>query len=153
MNRGALGLLLSLASVACIGPLSENVEHEYPNAKVAKATDHGWIPAILSEDAASIREVHNIDSNRTWGCFTTRELGTVRTALSTLGATRTAGPIHAGPHEIFRDFSWWPESMSSSTIEAMEFREAPPFPAARQGFLIRVGIDGATGTVCFHRSL
>ena len=153
MNWRPIGFLLSIACVGCIGPFSENIEREYPNTKAAKAADRGWIPEILPDDATGIREVHNIDSNRTWGCFTTRELGAVRSKLSLLKANRTAGPIHSGPREVFRDFSWWPETMRYSAVEAMEFREPPPYPAAQHRFLIRVGLDGATGTVCFHRSL
>jgi hypothetical protein len=151
LNRSALASVLALPLLACVGPFSENVEHEYANAKAVTAAQQGWIPDILPEDAARIREVHHIDSNRTWGCFTTRDLGAVRAALSTLGARATAGPIHTGPREIFRDFSWWPQSMGSSAIDAFEFREPPPYPAASRGFLIRVGIDAVTGTVCFHR--
>jgi hypothetical protein len=131
------------------------IEQEYANTgavRAAGASDGGrWIPDILPDDAVVIHEVHEIDTNLTWGCFKTQDLGGVRGRLSILKATDSRGAIDPGPRGIFRDFSWWPDSMRSPNIEALEFHESPPAPAV-QHFVVRVGIDSATGTVCFHRT-
>jgi hypothetical protein len=139
----------AVASVGCIGPLSENIERQFADAKSARADYRGgWIPDILPDDATSIREVHNLDTNATWGCFRTQNVDAVRAALSKLKATKTQAAIHAGPRELFRDFSWWPNSMRSSSIEGWQFVE----PAnALESSIVRVGVDTGTGTVCFHR--
>jgi hypothetical protein len=76
----------------------------------------------------------------------------VRVLLDRLHALKVPGPIGARPNEIFRNFSWWPESMSVAGIEAWEFGEEPRCglcPAT----VVRVGIDPASGIVCFHRFL
>src|SRR5262245_41352628 len=131
------------------------VEQEYASIGAARAADavgeRRWIPDILPDDAVAIHEVHNIDTNQTWGCFKTQKLGTVRGSLAVLKAVEVRSPIDLGPRATFRGFSWWPNRMRSTSVEAAEFRE-PPLAPAIQGFAVRVGIDSATGTVCYHRS-
>lgn len=144
---------LSWSALACIGPFSENVEHHYQDLASARAAgavgDGRWIPPILPEDASDIREVHNIDSNRTWCCFATVSVADVRAKVSERGGAKVRGPIHAGPREMLRDFSWWPASMVSASVEPFEFHEAPAYPGATP-MRVHVGIDSA-GKVCFHR--
>jgi hypothetical protein len=156
MRRSLLHVASAALCVGCIGPFSEMIEHEYASTKAARAAgaldDGAWIPEIVPDDAVVIHEVHDIDTNATWGCFTTQNLGAVRGRLSVLNAAVTRGPIDQGPNEILRDFSRWPDAMRSSTIEALEFHESPAAPALPR-FVVRVGIDGTTGTVCFHRTL
>jgi len=145
-----LTLCVCVLLCACVGPFSELREQQYPNADAARAGDpSGWIPSILSNDSTSIREVHKVDSSRTWGCFSTRRSDEVRTSLSRLHAHKATGPIGSRPAELFRDFSWWPESMSVGSTEAWEFAEATC--AACTPATVRVGIDAARGTVCFSR--
>lgn len=155
MKAFAMRLLVILVAVtlagACVGPLSEMQESRYPDPDAARLGDpSGWIPAILPNDAKSIREVHNVDSSRTWGCFSTRRADDVRALLSGLHAHTAPGAIADRPTEIFRSFSWWPDSMSGSGLEAWEFREAPRCAACVPS-IVRVGIDVRSGTVCFHR--
>jgi hypothetical protein len=130
-------------------------EKRYANTKEAEAADAiGWgrrIPAIVPSDASDIREVHNIDTNDTWGCFKTQDFKGLRAMLQKLDAKVVQGPIDRGPSEIFRDFSWWPSAMRSSSVEAWEFTEAPLAPALSQSF-VRVGIDEKTGAACFYRT-
>jgi hypothetical protein len=153
LAAGILGLSLGgVACVACVGPFSEMREDQYSNAAAARAADpSGWIPGILPEDAKQIHEVHAGDATRTWGCFSTSRSEEVRSLLSRLHATELSGPIGNRPAEVFRDFSWWPESMSAGAVEAWEFHEAPRCSACASA-LVRVGIDSSTGTVCFHRT-
>jgi hypothetical protein len=101
------------------------IEREYEDVAAARAAgavgEAAWVPNILPDDAWAIHEVHDIDTNDTWGCFKTRDLASVHTALSRLKAAVQA------------------------------YKE--PFAApALAGFVVRVGIDVTTGTVCFHRS-
>jgi hypothetical protein len=117
---------------------------------IVVADPGGWIPAILPNDATTIREVDKVDESRTWGCFSTRRADEVRALLSGLNAHKAPGPIGNRPSEIFRDFSWWPESMSGNALEAWEFREEGRCPACG-ATVVRVGIDVRNSTVCFHR--
>lgn len=62
------------ACTGCIGPLGENIERQFADAKSVRAGNRGgWIPDILPDDATGIREVHNLDTNATWGCFRTQK--------------------------------------------------------------------------------
>ena len=153
MNASEMKRLAAFAAVilanACVGPFSELHEDQFPNARAARTADpSGWIPDILPEDATGIREVHKIDSIRTWGCFSTRDPDAVRRLLTPRKARRVPSPIGSRPGEIFRDFSWWPDSMSAGRVEAWEFSE----PWLCSGCsVVRVGIESAAGRVCFHR--
>ena len=152
-NRLLVTLLAgALVGSACVGPFSEMQEREYPDTDAARRGDpSGWIPAILPNDAKSIREVHRVDSIQTWGCFSTRQPDEVRGLLALLRAHKARGPIANRPTEIFRNFSWWPDSMSGSGFEAWEFGEASRCSACALT-IVRVGIDVGNGTVCFHRA-
>jgi hypothetical protein len=56
-------VVIALLGCACVGPFSEMQEQQYPNTAAAKAADpSGWIPPILTDDATSIRELHDVDS-------------------------------------------------------------------------------------------
>jgi hypothetical protein len=155
METFGMKVLVTLVAVAlgsaCVGPFSELQERQYQNTDAARAADpSGWIPAILPNDATSIREVHKVDESRTWGCFSTRQSDEVRALLSGLNGHKAPGPIGNRPAEIFRDFSWWPESMAGNALEAWEFREEGRCPACG-ATVVRVGIDVRNSTVCFHR--
>ena len=154
MGAGLVRTFLAFAAAlggACLGPLSELRESEFPNARAARAADpSGWIPQILPDDATGIREVHKVDSVRTWGCYSTRSAEAVRTSLTSQRARRVSAPIGDRPRELFRDFSWWPDSMSSGTAEGWEFSE-PSVCAGCGASVVRVGIEPASGRVCFHR--
>jgi hypothetical protein len=151
--KALVALVAVVLGVACVGPLSEMKESQYPSADAARAADpSGWIPDILPTDATSIREVHYIDSTRTWGCFQAPAPEGVRALLTRLNAHKAPGPIASGPAELFRDFSWWPSSMRTGAVEAWEFRDPPGCSACSAPAVVRVGIDIASGTVCFHRT-
>lgn len=156
MRLRLIAVISAVGFSACIGPLSEMFEREYESlqsAKAAGAVGEGrWIPAILPDGATSIREVHDIDTNQTWGCFKTKSPAAVRSLLASLDARETKGSIAQRPKELFRDFTWWPESMASGAIEAWEFVETATYPGGLP-YVVRVGIDVAGGVVCFHRAL
>jgi hypothetical protein len=157
MNRHVIfAVILSITIFGCIGRLSEKPERQYASVAEALADgvvgEHAWIPAILPSDAHAIREVHDIDTNLTWGCFSTGDVSAVRAQLARLKAQRVQGPIGPEPREWFRDFSWWPQPMRAGTVEAWQFTEGAP--AARgSSFVVRVRIDGESRRVCFHRTL
>lgn len=156
MIRILITFVTAALCAGCIGPFSEMIEQEHATKAAAQAADAvgegRWIPDILPDDAVVIREVHDIDTNETWGCFKTKEFDALRRTLSVLRAAAAQGPIDEGPQEIFRDFSWWPHVMRSTSVEVWTFHEARTAPALR-GFVVRVGVDRATGTVCFHRTV
>jgi hypothetical protein len=150
--KAVVALVAVVLGGACVDPLSELKESQYPNARAARAADpSGWIPDILPSDATGIREVHYIDSTQTWGCFQASVPEGVRTLLTRLDGHKAPGPIASGPAELFRDFSWWPSSMRTGAVEAWGFRE-PPACAACSPTVVRVGIDTASRTVCFYRT-
>ncbi len=137
---------------ACVGPFSELQERQFENSRAARAADpSGWIPDILPDDVTGIREVHKVDSIRTWGCYSTQSPEAVRTLLISRKAHDAPGPIGKRPTELLRDFSWWPESMVAGRVEAWEF----PDPSACSGCgadgVVRVGIESGAKRVCFHR--
>mgnify|MGYP001567321486 CR=1 FL=1 len=151
-----LVLFLALViSTGCIGPFTEMFEKRYENKKEADAVGAigwgHWIPAVIPGDASDIREVHDIDTNDTWGCFKTQDFKGLRVMLQKVDAQVVQGPIDPGPNEIFRNFSWWPSIMRSSSVEAWEFTEAPLAPALSK-FTVRAGIDEKPGTACFYRT-
>jgi hypothetical protein len=148
-----LSLLVAIAAAGCVGPFSELKERRHPSASAARAADpSGWIPDILPPDATDIREPHTADSIRAWGCFSTRSADSVRALLGRNHAQPSVGPIGTRPAEIFRDFSWWPESMNAGPVEAWEFVEAAACATCGGRAVVRVGIDASSGTVCFHRT-
>jgi hypothetical protein len=150
--RAAAALGVALLGCACVGPFSEMHEDNYPNSAAARAADpSGWIPPILTDDATSIRDVHHVASNETWGCFRTAQPPAVRLLLVRVHAQKTTGSIANRPSELFRSYQWWPGLMSTGSVEAWEFQQ-PAVCAACAPSLIRVGIDAAGETVCFHRN-
>ena len=155
MNPSRMKRVVALATIvlssACVGPFSELSESQFPDAHIARAADpSGWIPDILPADATKIREVHKIDSIRTWGCYSTGNPDAVRTLLTSQKASIVPGPIGNRPSELFRDFSWWPDSMGTGRVEAWEFAEAPACSLCADS-VVRVGIESTVGRVCFHR--
>jgi hypothetical protein len=157
MNRHIFfAVILSITIVACVGTLSDMPERQYASVDQAARDgwvgEHRWIPAILPSDAHAIREVHDIDTNLTWGCFSTGDVDEVRARLARLKARRGEGPIGPLPREWLRDFSWWPQTMSGGTVEAWQFTETA-VAARGLSFVVRVGIDRESTRVCFHRNL
>ena len=72
MCRRALVITLSILGASCIGRCSEDVETHYATSADARADmafERGWLPPIVPRNAFDIWEFHNIDSNRTWACF------------------------------------------------------------------------------------
>ena len=144
-----LGALLGVTSLSCVGPFSEDLESHYPNIEAARAAGaftRGWLPEILPDDAQDIWEIHNLDTNLTWGCFTTPGGPTgVRAKLERLNAGRVSGPISTVPRRFFRGRSWWPAPMSKPDVEAYEFKEEV------SRFTVVVGLDPSGRNACFHR--
>ena len=149
--RGFLIGAITIAIFGCVGPFSEDFESQYPDVKAARAAgafQRGWLPEIVADDSIAIREMHNIDTNLTWGCFVSPS-GTekIREKLKGLGASRSPGPVSSGPRGLFGVRDWWPQSMTTTAIEAYRFDEV----AAQ--FTVIVGLDAERKTACFHRTL
>lgn len=94
--RGFLIGAMTIALFGCVGPFSEDFESLYPDVKAARDDDafgRGWLPEIIPDDSIEIREVHNIDTNLTWGCFVVPN-GTeeVREKLKALGPAHRRVP-------------------------------------------------------------
>lgn len=143
--------VIGIAFLGCIGPFSEDFESQYSDMNAARtdgAFDRGWLPEIIPNDSISIREMHNIDTNLTWGCFVIPS-GTekVREKLQGLGASRSQGPVSSGPRGLFGVRDWWPQSMTTTSIEAYRFDEVGA------QFTVIVGLDSDRKTACFHRTL
>jgi hypothetical protein len=142
---------MAIALFGCVGPFSEDFESRYSDVNTARtdgAFNRGWLPEIVPDDSIDIREIHYIDTNLTWGCFVIPS-GTeeVRRKLKRLGASRAPGPVSSGPRSLFRIRSWWPQSMTTTTVEAYRFDEVGA------QFTVTVGLDPQQKTACFHRTL
>jgi hypothetical protein len=149
-TRTTAAIVVSYVLSGCVGPFAENIESHYPAAAAAQASgaiSRGWIPeGLLPQDAVDVWEYHNIDNNRTWGCFrVTGDLEPVRRHLSTVRAERIAGPVSSGPRAWFRRRQWWPSEMAGPDVEAYRYAESARFQVA-------VGIVAQKQTVCFHRA-
>jgi hypothetical protein len=131
-----------ISAVLCGGCLDEyasrysNVDEVVRSGAVAR----GWVPDILPKDAVDIREVHNLDTNETWGCFITPGgVEQVRSRLQELGAKRESGPA---PHEG-RGPSWWPTAQPDEWHSVRE----------DAGRVLKIRLDVATKQVCFSRNI
>jgi hypothetical protein len=148
MHRSILVATLAVAMAGCVGSLSEDFESNYPDVAAARADGaftHGWLPEILPENATDIWEMHNLDTNLTWACFSTPDgPDGARLLLGQRGAARVKGPIDRGPSGLFGIKEWWPPSMSSGTVETYELKEEGRYS-------VLVGFDPAAGKVRFHR--
>ena len=144
--RCLIGPAAGLVLVGCVG--AENIESHYPDAAAARrdgAFDRGWLPAFVPRDATNIWEWHNVSTNVTWSCFSTPSgVEPVRAALLKEGGRRAEGAIGDGPTRFFLTRTWWPPSMSREGVEAYKLRED-------ERFGLRIGVDEASQTVCFHR--
>lgn len=117
----------------------------WTDAERAGAFRQGWLPPLLPASAADIWEIHNIDTNETWACFTTAEdLSGVRAAIVEAGGKRVGGSLDSGPDRYFVRRPWWPEPMSSAGVEIYEMVED-------RRFRLRFGLHAPTSTTCMHR--
>lgn len=48
----------------------ESHHPDYGSVRDAKLIEHGWLPPILPKSARDVRELHVLDTNRMWFCFT-----------------------------------------------------------------------------------
>lgn len=136
-------LTCCLGSPACSDVYEAHYE-DLPAARSAGAIEQGWLPTVLPADAVDIREVHDIDTNETWGCFSAPSgPGFWRDSLlAAHQARRSRGPV--APTGLTAP-SWWPTSMASNATETYEYLESP-------GYSLRFGADLASNRVCFYRS-
>ena len=149
MSRKLLCLVLGVVVCRCVGPFSEDFESQYADVGAARregAFDRGWLPEIVPDEATDIWEMHNIDTNLTWACFSTPH-GSASTLalLQKQNATRVSGPISNGPGGHFGTRKWWPSSMADTQIEAYQLKE-------NSRFTLLIGIEAAARRVCIHRS-
>jgi hypothetical protein len=64
--------MLAAVLLGCVGACQEDFESHYPDVAAARrdgAFDRGWLPEFMPTDAIDIFEEHNVDTNVTWGCF------------------------------------------------------------------------------------
>jgi hypothetical protein len=141
---------LAISAAACIGPLSEDIESHYADAATARragALDRGWLPEFIPDDATDISELHNLDTNLTWACFTNpRGPGSLRALLEKHGMKRATGPVTGGPPALFGTPAWWPAFMGRPDVETYQVVEDSRFS-------LLVGFDPHTGRACFHRGM
>ena len=132
-----------LLTSALSGGCSDVYESRYSNRDEAVrdgAIARGWIPDILPADALDIREVHDIDTNQTWCCFTTPGgVAQVRSRLEQAGAKQERFPWSP---EI-RAPAWWPETPPD---ERHSLREV-------DGSIVRIRMNVGTKKVCFSRGI
>jgi hypothetical protein len=144
-------LTRALATLALCAPLlgCDDYEAAYPDVSAAQsqgAFSRGWVPPMLPTDARNIVEVHNIDTNRTWGCFDAPSgPSATREKLMAVHARRVTGPVGPAPTKFLVPRSWWPASMASEDVEAYELKEGT-------SYRLVFGIEGDGHRVCFYRA-
>lgn len=66
-------LIATLFIIACLNnSCNETISTEFATYQALEESNYlqkGWIPRVLPRDAINIKEMHNIDNNRTYGCF------------------------------------------------------------------------------------
>jgi len=107
VTSAAVCLIVTFAAVVMVLKCSERSESHYSNlddAKLRGDLDKGWIPAVLPNNAEHIREIHDIDTNETWGVFQVRSNGIKFPNHCMAGTERLT---------IFSPrVSWWPEYLT-----------------------------------------
>ena len=115
------------------------------DARRAGAVDRGWLPDILPERAANVRERHNIDTNET-GCvfkLAAPEATTLRETLAPLKQSDLSARTVRAP-----GVEWWPRvlegKLDAAAIEkaGMKVYTSGPLLFAleadeRRGFMYR----------------
>jgi hypothetical protein len=105
-KRAVAHVMAGALCVSCIGPLSEMIERTYEDTAAAKAAgavgEGTWLPDILPDDARSIHEVHDIDTNETWGCFKTSHVNSMRSSTIAVLAYNEASAAPALSSRVIR---------------------------------------------------
>ncbi len=139
MNWTAVRIVL--LTTALTGGCSDEYESRYSNTAEAVrdgAIARGWIPDILPADALDIREMHDIDTNKTWCCFTTPGgVAQVRSRLQEVGAKQELGPWSPKG----RTPAWWPASPPDERHSLKEI----------DGSILQIRMNVGTKQVCFYR--
>ena len=106
-TRFTPGLVL-VAIAGLLNSCGERPEQHYATlSDVGDAMALGWMPRWITTDASDIRELHDIDTNATWGQFTFGEVGARELAVS-CKETDEAG--FRFPPE--RAAAWWPTQLT-----------------------------------------
>jgi hypothetical protein len=138
-------LVAALAVTAC----SDRHESSYLDVAAAQgdgAFERGWLPPLLPRDAASISEIHDLDTNETWACFAMPSgPDLLRNNLRLAKAERVTGPVGPRPTLFFLSRSWWPESMSEPGNEAYRVSDT-------NGVIV-VGIERGEQQACLYRGI
>ena len=144
----ALALLVPVATAASwLDSYAMDVEsHSQKRIDAQRLFNSGWLPAFLPETAFDIWELHNLDTNRTWACFSAKSgAPEILAALSEAKAVKVPGPVdREPPSRLFVTRSWWPSSMGEAHLDTYEIQE-------QYGFALRFGIDPRSSRACFSR--
>lgn len=146
----ALAVLVPVATAASLldSYVMDVESHAQKRIDAQSLFNNGWLPAFLPETAFDIWELHNLDTNRTWACFSTKSgAPEILAALSAAKAVKVPGPVdREPPSRLFVTRSWWSSSMGEAHQETYEIQE-------QSEFALRFGIDPQSSRACFSRGL
>jgi hypothetical protein len=116
---GVIGTLLIIVLIsALLYVCNDRRESEYATlAEVGDAMAHGWLPGWITSDAQSIREIHDIDTNETWGVFTFGHVGS-----DELAATCSDVPDTTIPFPRTQPSRWWPRELVGTAETSPRYR-------------------------------
>ncbi len=142
------GLLVTLGLMqAC----SDNISGSYPTraeADKSGALARGWLPKALPDGSTGIVEIHNIDTNQTWGrfVFPSSTAEAFRTSLSEVDASRLAGQSVRSP-----GVDWWPPLLRGR-LKKQELERSPyRFYQLQENGVLYLAIDWQRSEAFFWR--
>jgi len=116
---GLIGMLLVILLVPLVLYVcSDRRGNDYASlADVGDAMAHGWLPRWITSDATGIREIHNLDTNETWGVFTFGRSGSDELVVACREVPETSIPFPRS-----RPGNWWPRELVDSSDNSGEYR-------------------------------
>ncbi len=116
-TRAVLGFVIALATALLSSACDRRESHYAALSEVGDAVALGWLPGWITSDATNIREVHDLDTNRSCGMFTFADAGSSELANGCREFRPSQYPL---PHE--QSAPWWPKELTGSGSTTPRFR-------------------------------
>lgn len=121
-SRLGLGIAVALCALASACSERPLVRYrDYGEAEAAGALSRGWLPRTLPRSAVGILELHDLDSNETWGYFSfSPEAATdIVASMTRIKPEELAGKRLRPPSSVTE----WPASITG-VLDTEKLREA-----------------------------
>lgn len=123
MNRRRVILVVFLtvfvAMVIFQRPFSTVMTVSYPDMEAVvedRAIARGWIPLFLPDDAHTIHERHNLDTNEGWGAFSFEDWAETNRMMHWRRVA--SAPFPRSPNRVTGDgtIDWWPPDLEDGFV-------------------------------------